>query len=111
MSLYEAIRKEGKKAGHDLSVRSVAKVAGSLRLAEVDENSSVFPTLVKQELDRLLSLGAGSDDSFRQIDASLNKGACPRCGKSMEEVKLFDYTPTTYCSECHISLWTSKDKS
>jgi hypothetical protein len=109
MSLYDAIRAEGKKNQQDLSIRDVAKIAGTMKLAEVTEASPAFPDLVKQEIERILSLGAGSQDSFRQIAASLDKGACPRCGKGTQEVKLFDYTASNYCQDCHISLWPNEE--
>lgn len=114
MSIHDSIRRVAAELNLNVSGQLVNRVAGTLRFARVRQASNLDP-LIRQELQRLLSElrvepasieAATTDATFQQIDVSLQRGTCPRCGKQMTDVLLADYTPARFCEgECRITLW------
>jgi hypothetical protein len=109
-TIHDAIRREAKELGVRLTIAKTARIVGTLRTADVSEVSPIFSNIVKQELARLNTTESGTEDSFMQIDTSMQQGYCPKCGQATKEVKLYDYSPANYCEACRVSLWTIEKK-
>jgi hypothetical protein len=118
MSIYEVIRREAQQMEVELTDTQINRIVGTLRFAGGDYNKD----LLREEINRFLhevqkppvetaNRQQPMQTSFRQIDASIESGTCPRCGRKMRSVKLADYTPATYCDgECRIVLWPPEKK-
>lgn len=115
MHLYDKIRQAAKELKFDVSAQQISRIAGTVKIAGA-RTASQIDSIVLTQLQSLLEAvqkeapvvkaEAKEATSFRQIDASLDNGTCPRCGKNMIAVKLADYTPARYCGgECRVVLW------
>lgn len=121
MSYHDQIRQKARQLGIDVTTQQVSRVAGTLQFAGARRAHHLEPLItkalqqlaneVKRELPVVTARDA-TDATFQKIDASLQQGMCPRCGKKMRDVKLADNTPAIYCdSECRITLWPPEKES
>ena len=111
MSINQDIRVAAGKLGIPVTDHDVAKIVGTIRVAGVTEASPQFDELVGRALQKIGTKEVVQEHSFEHIDASIEKGACPRCGKAMRHVKLADYTDALFCAgDCRITLWNKNDK-
>jgi len=120
MTNFEYVCKVAAEKGYKVSDASLSKIAGTLNAATGVRTASAHTDLIERMLSQYSenevqqkkeasNIQGGS--SFKQIDASLLSGNCPRCGKVMQDVKLADYTPARYCAgECRITLWKQDNK-
>ena len=115
MSYNKQIRQQAQKLNLEVTLQQVNSIAGTLRFAGI-RHTADLDHLIQQELQRLIqqakqelpvvATNDPTDGTFQRIDASLQQGMCPRCGKKMRDVLLADYTPAVYCAgECRITLW------
>lgn len=112
MSIYDDIRQKAQQTNVELTDHEVYRIAGTLRFA----GAASFSNVLVQELEafrrRSMAVDAAAESqTFQKIDASLKDGVCPRCGKTMMDVKLADYTPAKFCSgDCRIVLWQNDEE-
>lgn len=112
-NIYEAIRKVADTQGYEVDTSTVNRVAGTLKVAGVrkptdDLIQRALEKITNNKFDFTVTAQENTDDSgFKKIDDSLKQGKCPRCGKTMADVLLADYTPAKFCKgECRITLWS-----
>lgn len=119
--IYTQIRQIAETEGIAADNGTVYRVAGRLRIAHVTsvrQNMELALRELRREMREAREAPDGSTtvkpeaaDTFRNIDAGLTKGVCPKCGQPMREVKLADETDAMFCEgECRVTLWAAEDK-
>jgi hypothetical protein len=128
-SVYDEIRRAVQEGNHGLDASWVYRVAGTLIgaygspvpywavQAEVQRAAvqaaqdqarqvAAQQAALEQQADVVVPLDDdGAHIDYKELDAALERGICPRCSQRLKDVKLADYTPARYCQPCRIALW------
>ncbi len=125
MSIQDKVRTAAANRNLDITQQQLNRLVSTLRYSQLRTASNLDP-LIQKELTSLVkqiqqqhpaatmaaqdaNAAMASEATFKQIDDSLVRGSCPRCGKKMREVQLADYTPALFCEgECRITLWAQQ---